>query len=138
METNIINLKDDNNNAIIDAISAVLNELVATDLISDNNITGSYRNHNLDESKNYSYTILIPSTYGRNPDDDDLEAKNNEIHDNIWPKLIWHKLLTMLGNQLGQAILYEDHHIIYSNSEYLMLHFNDETVHIIYHYTGQW
>ena len=133
MVTNIINLKDDNNNAIIDAISAVLNELVATDLISDNNITGSYRNHNLDESKNYSYTILLPSPYGRNPDYNFLKAKNNEIHDNIR-----HELLTMLGNQLGQAILYEDHHIIYSNSEYLMLHFNDETVHIIYHYTGQW
>lgn len=133
MKTNIINLKDNNNNAIMDAISAVLNELVATDLISDNNITGSYRNHNLDESMNYSYTILLPSPYGRNPDDDDLEAKNNEIHDNIW-----HELLTMLGNQLGQVILYEDHQIIYSNTEYLMLHFNDETVHIIYHYTGQW
>ena len=133
MKTFIINLNDDNNNSIIDAIYAVLKELVATDLISDNNITGSYRNHNLDESLNYSYTIMLPSPYGRNPGNDDLKAKNNEIHDNIW-----HELLTMLGNQLGQVILYEDHQIIYSNSEYLMLHFNDETVHIIYHYTGQW
>ena len=133
MKTFIINLNDDNNNSIIDAIYAVLKELVATDLISDNNITGSYRNHNLDESLNYSYTIMLPSPYGRNPDNNDLKAKNNEIHDNIW-----HELLTMLGNQLGQVILYEDHQIIYSNSEYLMLHFNDETVHIIYHYTGQW
>ena len=135
MDTNniIINLKDDNNNAIIDAISAVLNKLVATDLISDNNITGSYRNHNLDESKNYSYTILLPFPYGRNPDDDNLEAQTLEIHKNIW-----HELITILGNQLGLVITYEDHQIIYSNSEYLMIHFDDETIHIIYHYTGQW
>ena len=132
METNIINLKDDNNNAIIDAISAVLNELVATDLISDNNIIESYRNHNLDESKNYSYTILLPFTYGRNPDDDNLEAQTL-IHKNIW-----HELITILGNQLGLVITYEDHQIIYSNSEYLMIHFDDETINIIYHYTGQW
>ena len=135
METNIIiiNLKDDNNNAIIDAISAVLKELVATDLISDNNIIGSYRNHNLDESKNYSYTILLPFPYGRNPDDDNLEAQTIEIHKNIW-----HELITILGNQLGLVITYEDHQIIYSNSEYLMIHFDDETIHIIYHYTCQW
>ena len=62
METNIINLKDDNNNAIIDAISAVLNELVATDLISDNNITGSYRNHNFDESKTYMFGMRPEGT----------------------------------------------------------------------------
>lgn len=132
METNIINLKDDNNNAIIYAISAVLNELVATDLISDNNIIESYRNHNLDESKNYSYTILLPFPYGRNPDDDNLEAQTL-IHKNIW-----HELITILGNQLGLVITYEDHQIIYSNSEYLMIHFDDETINIIYHYTGQW
>ena len=132
METNIINLKDDNNNAIIDAISAVLNELVATDLISDNNIIESYRNHNLDESKNYSYTILLPFPYGRNPDDDNLEAQTL-IHKNIW-----HKLITILGNQLGLVITYEDHQIIYSNSEYLMIHYGDETIQISYHYTGQW
>ena len=132
METNIINLKDDNNNAIIYAISAVLNELVATDLISDNNIIESYRNHNLDESKSYSYTILLPFPHGRNPDDDNLEAQTL-IHKNIW-----HELITILGNQLGLVITYEDHQIIYSNSEYLMIHFDDETINIIYHYTGQW
>lgn len=133
METNIINLNDYNNNAIIDAIYVVLKELVETDLISDNNITGSYRNHNFDESKNYSYTILLPFPYGRNPDDDNLEAQTLEIHKNIW-----HELITILGNQLGLVITYGDHQIIYSNSEYLMIHFDDETVHIIYHYTGQW
>ena len=132
MVTNIINLEDDNNNAIIDAISAVLNELVATDLISDNNIIESYRNHNLDESKNYSYTILLPFPYGRNPGDDNLEAQT------LFHKNIWHELITILGNKLGLVITYEDHQIIYSNSEYLMIHFDDETIHIIYHYTGQW
>ena len=133
METNIINLNDYNNNAIIDAIYVVLKELVETDLISDNNITGSYRYHNLDESKNYSYTILLPFPYGRNPDDDNLEAQTIEIHKNIW-----HELITIIGNQLGLVITYENHQIIYSNSEYLMIHFDDETIHIIYHYTGQW
>ena len=133
METNIINLNDYNNNAIIDAISYVLNELVATDLMLQSEITGSYRNHNLDESKNYSYTIMLPSPYGRNPDDDNLEAQTLEIHKNIW-----HELITILGNQLGLVITYGDHQIIYSNSEYLMIHFDDETIHIIYHYTGQW
>lgn len=134
METNIINITGNNdNNSIVDAISKVLNELVAMDLISDHNITGSYKNDNIDESKDYSYTILLPSPYGRHTQDDDLDAKNREIHDNLW-----HELLTMLGTQLDQVITYKEHQIIYSETEYLMLHFDDETIHIIYHYTGQW
>lgn len=126
----ITNINDVHNKeiSIKDSISKVLNEMIASDFIKEDNIIAKYHNDSPDEANTYHYAILLPKPYGEELD------PNIPVHDNIW-----HTMLDLLMDTTEVVYLFKSHrHFIYTKTESLLLSYNDETIDIIYHFNGQW
>lgn len=113
------------NNQIIDALTKTLNKLDARDSIKLWNIT----HHNIsltDESHITIYSIPLSGA------DEMIETNDKTFED----------LFEILFSQFPQESKpnggVPSHSIIIHDLETLQIHYNDQTINLIYHHTGQW
>ena len=110
--------------SIYEALNKTLDQLISSKLISNNNIINSYSHTSLDESKTKVLTILPPGS----------NQLDSLVSDNLWKEL-----LNMIGEYTKCTYLFREYQqFIYNETESLQLSYNDETIDIIYHFTGQW
>ena len=129
MDTTNINaiIRNSEKVSIYEALNKTIDQLISSKLISNNNIIHSYSHISSDESQVKVLTIL-PSLEGFNPEIDILSLDN-----------IWKELLDLIGEYTKCTYLFKEYQqLIYNETESLQLSYNDETIDIIYHYTGQW
>lgn len=124
-DINIINLPViPDNNRLIDALDKTLNELIAMDSIKSWNIQA----HNISLSDESHITIYsIPLSWAHEA----IESNDQTFDD----------LFEILFSQLPQGTKpagNPSHSIIIHDLETLQIHYNDHTINILYHYTGQW
>ena len=112
------------NNRLIDALDKTLNELIAMDSVKSWNIQA----HNISLSDESHINIYsIPLSWA----DEAIESNDKTFED----------LFELLFSQLQPGIKpngVPSHSIIVHDIETLQIHYNDHTINIIYHYTGQW
>ena len=128
MDTTNINaiIRNSEKVSIYESLNKTLDQLICSKLISSNNIINQYSHISLDESKVEVLTIF-PSTESH-PEMDILNSDN-----------IWKELLDLIGEYTKCTYLFQEYQqFIYNETESLQLSYNDETIDIIYHYTGQW
>lgn len=128
MDTTNINaiIRNSEKVSIEEALNKTLDQLISSKLISNNNIIHSYSHISSDESKVRVLTIL-PN-----------EGSNHEI-DILSSDNIWKELLDLIGEYTKCTYLFQKYQqLIYNETESLQLSYNDETIDILYHYTGQW
>ena len=110
--------------SIYEALNKTLDQLISSKLLSNNNIINSYSHTSLDESKTKVLTILPPGS----------NQLDSLVSDNLWKEL-----LNMIGEYTKCTYLFREYQqFIYNETESLQLSYNDETIDIIYHFTGQW
>lgn len=131
---NSLNYRDDlelihlpvlpDNNLLIYALDKTLNELIAMDSIKSWNIQA----HNIPLSDESHITLYsIPLSWA----DEMIEANDKTFDD----------LFEILFSQFPQGTKPNgnpSHSIIIHDIETLQIHYNDHTINILYHYTGQW
>lgn len=112
------------NDQIIDIMEKTLNELIAMDSIKHWNI--QYHNISLpDESHITIYSIPLSPA-------DTMAKINDETFEDLFEILF----STLPKESKPEGI--PSHSIIIHDIETLEIHYNDNTINIIYHYTGQW
>ena len=126
MNTTIIAIH--NSESLYEGISTTVNELIAMDSIKDSDIIANHENSFFDDSFYKVLTFKLPTLY-----DDDED--NYPIQDNIWGNLI----TTLFSLLKMDAPDYNSHLFIYNDNttETLELHYNDETITIMYHISAQ-
>lgn len=113
--------------SISEALTKAIDQMICSKIISNNNIINSYSHSSRDESKTKVLTILPPET-GPNHKVNILSSDN-----------IWEELLDLIGEYTKCTYLFDEYQqLIYNETESLQLSYNDETIDIIYHFTGQW
>ena len=128
MDTTNINaiIRNSEKVSIYESLNKTLDQLICSKLISSNNIINQYFHTSLDESKVEVLTIFPPTE--SNPEMDTLNSDN-----------IWKELLDLIGEYTKCTYLFKEYQqLIYNETESLQLSYNDETIDILYHYTGQW
>lgn len=129
MDTTNINaiIRNSEKVSIEGALNKTLDQLICSKFLSNNNIINQYSNTSLDSSKVEVLTIL-PPTEGSNPEMGILNSDN-----------LWKELLDLIGEYTKCTYLFQEYQqFIYNETESLQLSYNDETIDIIYHFTGQW
>ena len=127
MNTTIIAIH--NSESLYEGIATTVNELLAADWIKDSDLISNHQDSFLDDSFYKVLTFKLPTPYA---DDED----NYPIQDNIWENLITtlSSLLKMDApdSKNSHLFIYND-----NTTETLELHFNDETITIMYHMSAQ-
>ena len=127
MNTTIIAIH--NSESLYDGIATTVNELLAMDSIKDSDLISNHQNSFSDDSFYKVLTIKLPTPYA---DDED----NYPIQDKLWNDLldILFPLLKMdtPDSKNAHLFIYND-----NTTETLELHFNDETITIMYHISNQ-
>lgn len=118
-----------NSESLYDGIAATVNELLAADWLKDSDLISNHQNSFLDDSFYKVLTFKLPTPYA------DDEA-NYPIQDNIWENIltILFPLLKMDApdSKNSHLFIYND-----NTTETLELHYNDETITIMYHISAQ-
>ena len=127
MNTTIIAIH--NSESLYDGIATTVNELLAADWIKDSDLISNHQDSFLDDSFYKVLTFKLPTPY-----DDDED--NYPIQDNIWENLIT-TLFSLLKMDAPDSK--NSHLFIYNDNttETLELHYNDETITIMYHISAQ-
>ena len=126
MNTTIIAIH--NSESLYDGIATTVNELLAADWIKDSDLISNHQDSFSDDSFYKVLTFKLPTPY-----DDD---KDYPIQDNIWENLIT-TLFSLLKTDAPDSN--NSHLFIYNDNttETLELHYNDETITIMYHISAQ-
>ena len=127
MNTTIIAIH--NSESLYDSIATTVNELLAADWLKDSDLISNHQDSFLDDSFYKVLTFKLPTPYA---DDED----NYPIQDNIWENLIT-TLFSLLkvdapDSKNSHLFIYND-----NTTETLELHYNDETITIMYHISAQ-
>ena len=127
MNTTIIAIH--NSESLYDGIATTVNELLAADWLKDSDLISNHQDSFLDDSFYKVLTFKLPTPYA---DDED----NYPIQDNIWENLIT-TLFSLLKTDAPDSN--NSHMFIYNDNttETLELHYNDETITIMYHISAQ-
>ena len=127
MNTTIIAIH--NSESLYEGIATTVNELLAADWLKDSDLISNHQDSFLDDSFYKVLTFKLPTPYA---DDED----NYPIQDNIWENLITilFSLLKMDApdSKNSHLFIYND-----NTTETLELHYNDETITIMYHISAQ-
>ena len=126
MNTTIIAIH--NSESLYEGIATTVNELLAADWLKDSDLISNHQDSFSDDSFYKVLTFKLPTPY-----DDDED--NYPIQDNIWGNLI----TTLFSLLKMDAPDYNSHLFIYNDNttETLELHYNDETITIMYHISAQ-
>lgn len=127
MNTTIIAIP--NSESLYDGIATTVNELLAMDSLKDSDLISNHQDSFFDDSFYKVLTFKLPTPYA---DDED----NYPVWENIWKDLI-DILFSLLkvdapDSKNGHLFIYND-----NTTETLELHFNDETLTIMCHISGQ-
>ena len=127
MNTTIIAIH--NSESLYDGIATTVNELLAMDSIKDSDLISNHQNSFSDDSFYKVLTIKLPTPYA---DDED----NYPIQEKLWKDLL-DILFPLLKTDTPDSK--NCHLFIYNDNttETLELHFNDETITIMYHISNQ-
>ena len=127
MNTTIIAIH--NSESLYEGIATTVNELLAADWIKDSDLISNHQDSFLDDSFYKVLTFKLPTPYA---DDED----NYPIQDNIWENIlaILFSLLKVDApdSKNSHLFIYND-----NTTETLELHYNDETITIMYHISAQ-
>lgn len=118
-----------NSESLYDGIAATVNELLAADWIKDSDLISNHQDSFSDDSFYKVLTFKLPTPYAEDED-------NYPIQDNIWEDLLTH-LFSLLKTDVPDSK--NSHLFIYNDNttETLELHYNDETITIMYHISAQ-
>ena len=127
MNTTIIAIH--NSESLYEGIATTVNELLAADWLKDSDLISNHQDSFSDDSFYKVLTFKLPTPYA---DDED----NYPIQDNIWENLI-SILFSLLkvdapDSKNSHLFIYND-----NTTETLELHYNDETITIMYHISAQ-
>ena len=127
MNTTIIAIP--NSESLYDGIATTVNELLAMDSIKDSDLISNHQDSFSDDSFHKVLTFKLPTPY------DDAED-NDPIQENLWKDLL-DILFSLLKTDAPDSK--NSHLFIYNDNttETLELHFNDETITIMCHISGQ-
>ena len=127
MNTTIIAIH--NSESLYEGIATTVNELLAADWLKDSDLISNHQDSFLDDSFYKVLTFKLPTPY-----DDDED--NYPIQDNIWENLIT-TLFSLLKTDAPASK--NSHLFIYNDNttETIELHYNDETITIMYHISAQ-
>lgn len=128
MNTTIIAIP--NSESLYDGIATTVNELLAMDSLKDFDLISNHQDSFFDDSFYKVLTFKLPIPYA---DDED----NYQVWENIWKDLI-DILFSLLKTDAPDPK--DIHHLFIYNdntTETLELHFNDETITIMYHNSNQ-
>ena len=127
MNTTIIAIH--NSESLYEGIATTVNELLAADWLKDSDLISNHQDSFLDDSFYKVLTFKLPTPYA---DDED----NYPIQDNIWENLL-SILFSLLKVDAPDSN--NSHLFIYNDNttETLELHYNDETITIMYHISAQ-
>lgn len=127
MKTTIISIL--NSESLYEGIATTVNELLAADWLKDSDLISNHQNSFLDDSFYKVLTFKLPTPY---VDDED----NDPIQDNIWENLLT-TLFSLLKMDAPDSK--NSHLFIYNDNttETLELHYNDETITIMYYISAQ-
>ena len=127
MNTTIIAIH--NSESLYDGIATTVNELLAADWLKDSDLISNHQDSFLDDSFYKVLTFKLPTPY-------DEDEKDDPIQDNIWENLIT-TLFSLLKMDAPDSK--NSHLFIYNDNttETLELHYNDETITIMYHISAQ-
>lgn len=127
MNTTIIAIH--NSESLYDGIATTVNELLAADWLKDSDLISNHQDSFLDDSFYKVLTFKLPTPY-----DDDED--NDPIQDNIWGNLLT-TIFSLLKTDAPDSN--NSHLFIYNDNttETLELHYNDETITIMYHISAQ-
>lgn len=127
MNTTIIAIH--NSESLYEGIATTVNELLAADWLKDSDLISNHQDSFLDDSFYKVLTFKLPTPYAEDED-------NDPIQDNIWENLltILFSLLKMDApdSKNSHLFIYND-----NTTETLELHYNDETITIMYHISAQ-
>ena len=128
MNTTIIAIH--NSESLYDGVSTTVNELLAMDSIKDSDLISNHENSFSDDSFYKVLTFKLPTPYA---DDED----NYPIQDTLWENLL--TILFPLLKTDAPDPKDNIHLFIYNDNttETLELHYNDETITIMYHISAQ-
>lgn len=127
MNTTIIAIH--NSESLYDGIATTVNELLAADWLKDSDLISNHQNSFSDDSFYKVLTFKLPTPYAEDED-------NYPIQDNIWENLLT-TLFSLLKMDAPDSN--NSHLFIYNDNttETLELHYNDETITIMYHISAQ-
>ena len=127
MNTKVIAIH--NSESLYEGISTTVNELLAMDWLKDSDLISNHENSLFDDSFHKVLTFKLPTPYA---DDED----NYPVWENIWKDLL-DILFPLLKTDTPDSK--NSHLFIYNDNttETLELHFNDETITIMYHISNQ-
>ena len=127
MDTTIIAIH--NSESLYEGIATTVNELLAADWLKDSDLISNHQDSFSDDSFYKVLTFRLPTPY----DDDE---GNYPIQDNIWENLLT-ILFSLLKTDAPDSK--NSHLFIYNDNttETLELHYNDETITIMYHISAQ-
>lgn len=127
MNTTIIAIH--NSESLYEGIATTVNELLAADWLKDSDLISNHQDSFSDDSFYKVLTFKLPTPYAENED-------NDPIQDNIWENLltILFSLLKMDApdSKNSHLFIYND-----NTTETLELHYNDDTITIMYHISAQ-
>ena len=126
MNTTIIAIH--NSESLYDGIATTVNELLAADWLKDSDLISNHQDSFLDDSFYKVLTFKLPTPYA--------DDKDYPIQDNIWENLLT-TLFSLLKTDAPDSK--NSHLFIYNDNttETLELHYNDETITIMYHISAQ-
>ena len=129
MNTTIIAIH--NSESLYEGIATTVNELLAMDSIKDSDLISNHQNSFSDESFYKVLTIKLPTPYPYADNED-----NYLIQDKLWRDLL-DILFPLLKTDTPDSK--NAHLFIYNDNttETLELHYNDETITIMYHISAQ-
>ena len=118
-----------NSESLYEGIATTVNELLAADWLKDSDLISNHQDSFSDDSFYKVLTIKLPTPYA---DDED----NYPIQDNLWKDLL-DILFPLLKTDTPDSK--NSHLFIYNDNttETLELHYNDETITIMYHISAQ-
>ena len=129
MNTKVIAIH--NSESLYDGIATTVNELLAMDSIKDSDLISNHQNSFSDDSFYKVLTIKLPTPYPY-----DEEEDNYPIQEKLWKDLldILFRLLKTAtpDSKNSHLFIYND-----NTTETLELHYNDETITIMYHMSAQ-
>ena len=127
MNTTIIAIH--NSESLYEGIATTVNELLAADWLKDSDLISNHQDSLSEESIKKIKNYKLPTP---NANDED----NYPIQDNIWENLIT-TLFSLLKMDAPDSK--NSHLFIYNDNttETLELHYNDETITIMYHISAQ-
>ena len=127
MNTTIIAIH--NSESLYEGIATTVNELLAADWLKDSDRISNHQDSFSDDSFYKVLTFKLPTPY-------DEDEDTYPIQDNIWENLLT-TLFSLLKTDAPDSK--NSHLFIYNDNttETLELHYNDETITIMYHISAQ-